>query len=57
MKNLSWILLLLFFLKLGKGLAQNATLPGWVSDSLKSKGLDQKYVPDAYLSPSFLQGD
>ena len=31
--------------------------PGWLIDFLRSKGLDKKYEPAAYMKPSFLQAD
>lgn len=39
------------------GLCQAKPYPGWVMDSLKSKGLDKKYELNAFLKPGWLQDD
>ena len=57
-KKTTALLLLLGLLSTGlNGICQGQPYPGWVTDSLKSKGLDKKYELNAYLKPGWLQDD
>lgn len=49
------ILFVLLF-HVSQGFCQGV-FPQWVTDSLKSRGLDQKYVVSPFLQPVFLQAD
>ncbi|HEX9511929.1 MAG TPA: hypothetical protein VF939_15670 [Puia sp.] len=49
--------LIILLLNVANGFSQSMAYPGWVRDSLKSKGLDKKYELSSYLNPPFLQAD
>jgi hypothetical protein len=50
-------LLILLLSVEANGFCQVASYPGWLTDSLKSKGIDKIYELNSYIHPSLLQED